>query len=679
MSSSLADKDAPPTANSYDRLRLQSVPADDDPPTPATPAEHASETPTTWLSHTVRTSLTALESRLDELVQNGTSTSWSANLARRLHHSGAWVQNALRDEWEMRANAMSGCDQMWILLSPPELGGPPPSSSSDQQAGKGNGKGASSSFVPTCTAIYMFEGDEPVSYDAVKEALNRQADAFPRYRSILSNTHRRFHGAAFVEDPQWDVERHIETVELPDGAGQDELEEFIASFIARPWDFSKPLWESVIVSNFASQSSDARTCLLSRGHHSLTDGQGFVASQLLTTSFGPELRAKLQDGQQLLRDARRGRAKPSKLHRALKPLDQYRHYTIVQLGMLLAFWTVWFLTQFLELTGSLRQAFVTGTYFVLTAWRQQYLTSEYDGPRVSEKEFSVSPHFPLSDVKKIQRAFSGAKPGSWLDRAAKRGNAKNKTPYKHLTLNDVLCTVIADVLADEANQQESSHSARRKVSHWIKRASHYVLPSPISLFIPISIRPLQSDPKMENWSTGSIAYLPSPLRSDGSLKGEEDIEGLYDVLHRNSDALKVVKRGWIPAMMFWSIQMTGQIPWLYPARMWDFWPFRPIMRLAIELCLSSFQAVLTNVPGPPDSVELAGRKVSEWGAAPPQAGKNTLAIGVITYDGAVSVTFTADRVREEPSEGVARRLADSFAERWDVYLGAAEAVLGKED
>ncbi|KAE8249554.1 hypothetical protein A4X13_0g5168 [Tilletia indica] len=647
-----------------------------DPQTPATPGEWVAETPKTRLGQAVRTSLNALETRLNDLVEGGTSTSWSSNLARRLHGSGAWIQHALKEEYEMRVNAMSGLDQMWILLSPPELGGPPTSNQTLSQSGKSPRKGFS--FIPTCTALYTFEGDEPVGYDAVKEALTRQADAFPRYKSVITNANRRFHAAAFVEDPNWDVERHIETVELPDGAGQEALEEFIASFIARPWDFSKPLWECVIVTNFYSEKSAASSALVTRGHHTLADGQGFIASQLLTTSFGPELRAKLEDGQKLLRDARRGRAKPSKLHQSLKPLDRYRHYVVVQILMLLAFWTVWALTQFLELTGSLRQAFVTGTYFLLTAWRQQYLTSEYDGPRVSEKEFSVSPHFPLSDVKKIQRAFSGAKPGSWLDRAAKKGNAKNKTPYKHLTLNDVLCTVIADVLAKEAHHQEPSHSARRKISHWLKTASHYILPSPIALFIPISIRPLQVDPKMENWSTGSIAYLPSPLHLDGSLKGEEDVTGLYDVLHRNADALKVVKRGWIPAVFFYSIQMTGQIPWLYPAQMWDFWPMRPIMRLCVDLCLSSFQAVLTNVPGPSDHVQLADREVSEWGAAPPQAGKNTLAIGVITYGGAVSVTFTADRVKDEPSEGVARRLADAFAERWEVYQRAAGAVLGEE-
>ncbi|KAK0538448.1 hypothetical protein OC835_001429 [Tilletia horrida] len=641
--------------------------------TPATPAELQSETPQTRLGQTVRTSLLSLERRLDDLASHGTSSSWASNLARGLQSRGAWVQHALKEEWELRSNALSGLDQMWILLSPPELGGP------DRDEGDGNrskrsGK-TSFDFVPTCAATYTFEGEQPVSYEDVKEALERQAETFPRYKSILTNMNRRFHGAVFVPDPDWNVERHIETVKLPDGAGRAELEDYIASFIAQPWSFEKPLWECALVSNFYLDSSKATSALVTRGHHSLADGQGFVASQLLSTSFGPELRAKLQDGQRLLRDARRGRAKPSKLHRSLRPLDKYRHYASIQIIMLLAFWTVWATTQFLELVGTLRQAFVTSTYFLLTAWRQQYLTSDYEGPRVAEKEFSVTPHFPMSDVKKIQRAFSGAKPGSWLDRAAKRSGAKNRTPYKHLTLNDVLCTVVADVMAEEAYNQTPSRSARRSITHYLKNASHYLLPSPISLFIPVSIRPLQANPTMENWSTGSIAYLPSPLHLNGRLAAESEINTLYKVLHRNADALKVVKRGWIPAVFFWSVQLTGQVPWLYPAQMWDFWPIRPLMRLCVDLCLTSFQAVLTNVPGPAERVHLAEREVSEWGAAPPQAGRNTLAIGVITYAGSVSVTVTADRVQGEPSEGVARRLTDAFARRWEVYLRAADAVL----
>ncbi|KAL9937761.1 hypothetical protein V8E36_003306 [Tilletia maclaganii] len=580
---------------------------------------------------------------------------------------GAWVQHALREEWDLRSNALSGLDQLWLLLSPPEVGG---LASNDGARSKRRGYG----FVPTCAATYIFEGDEPVTYEAVREAVDRQAEAFSRYKSILTNLNRRFHGAVFVEDPNWSIDRHIETVELPKGSGQVELEAFIADFISRAWDFNKPLWECAIVSGFYSEDSGASSALISRGHHALADGQGFVMSQLLSTSFGPELRVKLEDGQQLLHDARRGRAKPSKLHPSLKPLDRYRNYIIVQLLLLFAFWVVFAVTQLLELTGTIRQSFVTSTYFLLTCWRQLYLTSEYSGPRVQEKEFAVSPHFPMSDVKKIQRAFSGAKPGSWLDRAAKRGQFKNKTPYRHLTLNDVMCTVIADVLAAEARHQQPSSEARRSVLYWLKAASHWVLPSPISLFIPISIRPLTTKRTMENWSTGSIAYLPSPLKFNGNLRAETDIQGLYEVLHTNADALKVVKRGWVPTAIFYLTQITGQLPSLYPAT-WQSWPAQPIVRFFVQLSLSSFHAVLTNVPGPEEAVKLADRRVSQWGAAPPQAGKNTLAIELITYNGDISVTFTADRVRGEPSEGVARRLAEAFADRWEAYVRAADAVL----
>ncbi|KAK0552306.1 hypothetical protein OC861_005793 [Tilletia horrida] len=692
-----------------------------------TPAEFAVETPRTLLGQTVRNSLTKLEDRLSSLAADESSTSWAGDLARSLLSTGNWVRNAVEEEWELRANAVSGADQMWVLLSPPEFGPPHLSSASaswapregqeQEREPENDDDGASKerrrrrvvghhphhhhhhchrrqprrgfAFVPTCTATYLFEredtdseprqdGESSISKSALREALQNQADTFPRYKSVLRNTGRRFHGAVFREQREFSVDNHIQYVRLPEGSGQDELEDFVASFIASPWDFSKPLWECAVVSNFLTDKGSVGDALIVRGHHSLADGQGFVFSQLLNTSFGPELRAKLADGQKLLRDARRGRAKPSKLHKALRPLDKYRHYTIVQLLMLFAFWYVWAITQVLELVGSFRQAVVTGSYFALTSWRQRYLSSEYSGPRTTEKEFSVTPQFPMSEVKSIQRAFSGVKPGSWLDRHVIGSARKNKIPYRHLTLNDVLCTVIADVMAEEAHNQEPSREASRGIWNLVKSATHHFLPSPIALFIPISIRPLQVTPTMENWSTGSIAYLPSPLRRDGFLHGQGEIEGLYEVLHRNSDALKVVKRGWIPALLFWSIQMTGQVPWLYPAQMWDFWPIRPLMRAIVELSLTSFQAVLTNVPGPPEAVELAGRKVAEWGAAPPQAGKNTLAIGVITYAGSVSVTFTADRVVGEPSEGVARRLADSFAQRWELYVQAAETVLGGE-
>lgn len=175
-----------------------------------------------------------------------------------------------------------------------------------------------------------------------------------------------------------------------------------------------------------------------RGHHTLTDGQGFVMSQLLVSSYGPELESMLLDGKETLRAARRGRARPSKIHKGLKPLDPYRNTLPLQIIMFILFWTVTVVSIILEALGGFFQAFVFSFNFLTTSWRQRYVTSEYPGPRVAEKEFSTSRAFPISDVKKMQKAFSGPVPSGWVERTI--GKPKGNW-WGHITLNDVLCTV----------------------------------------------------------------------------------------------------------------------------------------------------------------------------------------------------------------------------------------------
>lgn len=184
--------------------------------------------------------------------------------------------------------------------------------------------------------------------------------------------------------------------------------------------------------------SGAKGAMVTRGHHTLTDGQGFIMSQLFVSSYGPELEAMIQDGHATLIAARRGTAQPSKLHKSLKPLDTYQNTIILQIIMFALFWTLSVTSSILEVFGSGYQAVIFSYYFLSTSWRQRYATSEYPGPRVSEKEFSTSRAFPISDVKKMQKAFSGPVPGGWIEKTI--GRPKGSW-WSHLTLNDVLCTV----------------------------------------------------------------------------------------------------------------------------------------------------------------------------------------------------------------------------------------------
>jgi hypothetical protein len=114
----------------------------------------------------------------------------------------------------------------------------------------------------------------------------------------------------------------------------------------------------------------------------------------------------------------RGKAKLSDLPvggKALAPLDPY----VPSFAVSALFFSPTFAYVLLGLFIGLFTA-------VGITWR--YLTFrpkglQYDGPRPAEKEYAFSAAISLSDIKLVQKAF--------------------KTTTRHITLNDVMCAVVA--------------------------------------------------------------------------------------------------------------------------------------------------------------------------------------------------------------------------------------------
>lgn len=552
------------------------------------------------------------------------------------------IERLIQYELYSRINAIGGIDNMWLLLD------------------------GISSFNPVCTATYTFK--QPARVQDIKEAMLRQIGHFPKYTQKLADVGRFFHGTVFIDDENFDIDRHVRTHTLPGKAGTPELEHFASEFIAQRWDFTRPLWEIAVLENFVDDESGAKGACVIRGHHTLADGQGFIMSQLFITSLGPKLESMMADGAQLLSDAKQGKALPSRMNKKLAGLDRFHGTIALQLVMMALYWISWFVSLLNDLAGCFTLALSTGYFFLTTFWRQRYVTASYAGPRKYEKEFSVSHSFSLSEVKIVSKAFSGVQPGTLLDKV--QGGKRYSRPIvgTHLTVNDIICTVIADVINDELDRQTHQPG----VLNQMRRLSHKIFPSPIGIMIPISIRE-PGDWSLRNLSTGGIAYLPT-------TKGlPTDVRILHRRLHTTHRRLNILKNSLLPKLSFHLIQLLGQVPALFPIP-FGLLPKHPFNLLRYptvwiaERILTSFTAVVTNVPCPSKQrIKLAGQEVVRWTALPPQAGKGTLGIGICSYGGDFSISISADRVEE--SEGVAARLTRKFEHRWKEYLEASRALI----
>ncbi|KAN0065023.1 hypothetical protein ACQY0O_001486 [Thecaphora frezii] len=574
------------------------------------------------------------------------------------------VQLAVQTEIDSRVSAIGGFDNMWLLIQD------------------------ISAFNPVCSGTFTFQG--PVKPELLRAALLRQAETFPRYKQRLVNAGRLWHGPRFVDDPNFDMDNHLTVRQLPGKAGVEEFDAFISAYIAQPWDYSRPLWEICLLDNFNDPATGACCATVVRGHHTLSDGQGFTMSQLFISSLGPKIQSMTANGAQLLHDARRGKALPSRINRSLAPLDRYHGSVLLQLLMLCLYWMTSLVSLLIDLVGSVRMALTTSFFFLATFWRQRYVTASYPGPRTSEKETSRSAAFTLSDVQRISRAFSGAEPGGYIDRLlpSRKRSAHPTLIGHHLTVNDVVCTIIADVINDELDRKEAAEAAAAAASEhdqggagtstgkemWrgLKRWTSRLGPNRIAIMVPISIRG-PNDWSMKNLMTGALAYLPATRGMP------RDAAQMHRRLHGSRRGLSVLKTSLLPKAAFYAIQLTGQLPALFPAPfgllpVWRYNVVRAITMRMTEWTMCSFTAVVTNVPCPSrERIRLAEQEVVQWTAMPPQAGKGTLAIGICSYAGEVSICVSADHV--EGSHGVAQRLTRSFEKRWREYVEVADEVI----
>ncbi|KAH9925720.1 wax ester synthase-like acyl-CoA acyltransferase domain-containing protein [Fomitopsis serialis] len=572
-------------------------------------------------------------------------------------------------DFQERRQSIGGMDNLWFLLADV------------------------TDFNPVCTSAYTLKGR--LTLEDLYSAAQRQSEKFPKYKQRVTSVLRRFHGARFEEDPDFNLKNHIHAVSLPEPAGKHELNDLMGKVIAQEWDLKHPLWEAILVENYRDET-DAESALIMRGHHALADGQGFGFSQLHITSYHDELVHKMDSAADYLHAVKRGKVLPSKLHRSLRPLDLLATNTwtapLLELIMACAFWFVYAVSTFVGLFWSVYQAahqIALSPFRACSGWRVGMLTVPQPGPRVTEREFASSRVFSIKDVKLCQQAFSGAKPGSAVAGVPKEQREKARTKTGHVTLNDVVCAVMADVLGKEI----ASRPANQLNGLWEqkKRRLRTVPPSPrIGFFIPMSIR-TPGDWSMRNLSTGSKVDLnPSP-----NLSKDVTIRELHAHIHQCRRELSILKRSLLPRMCFNILQLTGQFPALLNLSLLA----EPIPKLK-ELCnkwlmkpiydtlLQSFPVVLTkgaannadafSVPGPANStITLQGKEVLKWTVLPPQGGKGTIGMGIISYAGGISIAVAADKVPS--SLGVAERICTGFEERFELYVKRAREVLDHVD
>lgn len=145
--------------------------------------------------------------------------------------------------------------------------------------------------------------------------------------------------------------------------------------------------------------------------------------------------------------------------------------------------------------------------------------------------------------------------------------------------------------------------------------------------VPVNLRPMEKrDASLGNYF--GLAFVPLPV-------GEEDLGERIDIIHERMDEETA---GLEAFLMYLTLSFGGHAP--------DF-----ILDLLIKQFENQATGVVTNVPGPMNSIEFAGHEVSDIMFWVPQANDQGIGISIFSYNGSVRLGIAGDaNLLSDPEE-----------------------------
>jgi WS/DGAT/MGAT family acyltransferase len=122
--------------------------------------------------------------------------------------------------------------------------------------------------------VMIFDG--PMDYARLRRTLETRLLPYRRFRQKVEYDAT---GAAYwVDDPDFDLDRHLHHAALPAGDHKAELQKMAADLISIPLDPNRPLWSYHLVDNY-----DGGSALVVRIHHCIADGIALIGVMLSLT------------------------------------------------------------------------------------------------------------------------------------------------------------------------------------------------------------------------------------------------------------------------------------------------------------------------------------------------------------------------------------------------------------
>lgn len=145
---------------------------------------------------------------------------------------------------------------------------------------------SSAQLMHVCGLLLLDPSTVPggYSYDRMREDLDRRVRAIPAFRRKLRQVPLEIDHPVWVDDTEFDIDRHLHRLAVPSPGGPDELAELCAHMAGIPLDRSRPLWEMSVIEGLES----GKIAVFTKMHHATVDGVSGSSMLSVLCSLEPD-------------------------------------------------------------------------------------------------------------------------------------------------------------------------------------------------------------------------------------------------------------------------------------------------------------------------------------------------------------------------------------------------------
>jgi diacylglycerol O-acyltransferase len=105
-------------------------------------------------------------------------------------------------------------------------------------------------------------------YAQIRRTIQQRIHLIPPLRQRALRVPLGLHHPVWVDDPDFELDDHVNRASLPSPGGRAELDAYVAGVMSRQLDPNRPLWEMYVVEGLEGDC----TALIAKVHHSVLDG-----------------------------------------------------------------------------------------------------------------------------------------------------------------------------------------------------------------------------------------------------------------------------------------------------------------------------------------------------------------------------------------------------------------------